>query len=307
MTTIWHRYLVNNAESLESLRRLAKFLIELSEQRTGNILSLHINRSANVTKGIDMEIAEVSRDLFEHGIGVTINPAIGAGMAMFNTLFSWPQDKSGINILLDGDQWDVSRKEVIDAVGKLSDMMARGKFLLGLGARDRVILGVGETDTIRQVEEMYFAKFMHPKIVLDNPIGISTEKVPTGYRKYGDPVPGFYAINTAHPKFAELHAAILHAISIPEIAKWCGDPYMVMKASTLTDRIASVYAPIIDNPPGTHDLDALRRKTATFVKTELKGRWVGILNDRSFESELEGLYPHAAVSKARELMLAGAL
>ncbi|MFH0830409.1 MAG: hypothetical protein V1887_04605, partial [Candidatus Aenigmatarchaeota archaeon] len=46
-------------------------------------------------------------------------------------------------------------------------------------------------------------------------------------------------INTIHPKFAELRAAILKAISIPEIAKWCGDPYLVMKASTLTDRIAS--------------------------------------------------------------------
>ncbi|MFH0830410.1 MAG: hypothetical protein V1887_04610 [Candidatus Aenigmatarchaeota archaeon] len=164
MATVWYRYLVNGTESLTGLKVLAEHLKRASNQRTGDFLSLHIDRAVNVAKEIDMEIAEVSRDLFGHGIGVNINPAVGAGMAMFNTLFSWPQDKSGINILLDGDQWDASRKEVIDAVRKLANMMAQGGFLLGLGARDRVILGTGETDAIRQVEEMHFGKFMHPKI-----------------------------------------------------------------------------------------------------------------------------------------------
>jgi len=303
MATIWHRYLVNDRPALDGLKQLSNRMMAAAA-KSRHTFCLLINRSANLQMELDEEMMAVAGTLIGRGIVVITAPARGAGNALFTSLFSWPQDAtSPVNVLLDGDQWDISRKEVLDVVDALAARLSKDKLLFGLGARDRVVLGIGEDDLVRQVEETYFARMMQPRIELSNPLGIDLTKVPASYRKYGDPIPGFYAVNTAHPKFTELRTGVQAASMTPEIAKWAGDPYTVIKAAQLAEKIISIYAPIIDNPPGTHDMGALRRKTVALSNTDIGTSWGKLLQDEKFASELGRWYPATVVQQARELML----
>ena len=152
---------------------------------------------------------------------------------------------------------------------------------------------------------MYVAKFIGNKIKVKNPLNVDNSDVPFSYKKYGDPIPGFYALNTGTLAYSELFKNIFDSCIFADLTGYAGDPYAVMKASQLVREIPAISVPIKGNPPGRFEKSTIRKKSFELGKTNIGRQYIGVAKDRHFRDELCTMYPKEQVDEVRGMIIEG--
>ncbi|MEM3086305.1 MAG: hypothetical protein QXT68_04095 [Halobacteria archaeon] len=250
------------------------------------------------------------------GIRVVRGPARGPGAALVGPLLDprgklYPENESNrIRVVMDWDARDLRDPRVRRAVAGLARRMRMRGALLGLGARDIVLLDPDpRLDRARQVAEMLHAGFIRslgPDLAPENPLRVR-RRLPGAYRAFGDPIPGLYAVDPAHPRFQLFRSAVSRERGRADLDGYAGDPHLVMRAALLAP-IASVVVPVRPEPGprGAYSLRTIGRLHREISKTSIGPayrRWME--EDSRFPRALARRYPRATVGEVRRWALGG--
>jgi hypothetical protein len=184
-------------------------------------------------------------------------------------------------------------------VRKLANTVVSENALLGVGQRTKIILGKGQFEIYREIDELYFALSMKDKL----PVKKSVElKIPASYAEFGDPVPGMYCLNMTHPKINRFFDQIQEDMKKADITSYTGDFYLVLAASQL-DKIVTEIIPLEDNPPGSFTMDSISIKARELGKTSLRRVYLDAIKSEENMKLLEKHYSHEAVERVKDLVL----
>ncbi len=243
-------------------------------------------------------------------------PARGPGAALLGPLLDpsseiyLKNESKKVRLLLDWDAYDLRDPRVRQAALDVAVRLREGRALLGLGTRSRVVLDPDPAlDRARQVTEMLHAGFIRGlgrDLRPANPCRVRL-RAPGAYRRFGDPVPGFYAVDPAHPRFPLFHATVLRDMARADLGGYAGDPYFVMAAAVLAP-VASVAVPVRPQPgpPGSYALRTIGAVHREIGRTSIGPayrRWAE--GDEAFASALARHYPRRAVEEVRRRALRG--
>lgn len=250
------------------------------------------------------------------GVRVVREPARGSGAALIGSLLDpegkiYPKSESkSPRALLDWDARDLRDPRVREGALRVFEEMRGAGALLGLGNRDCVVLDPDPVlDRARQITEMFHAGFvrglgrdLHPA----NPRRVPL-RVPGAYRRFGDPIPGFYAVDPAHPRFPFFRARVLKDAARADLDGYAGDSCLVMCAAVLAP-VASAVVPVRPRPgpPGSYTLRTIGAVHRELGRTSIGPsyrRWLA--EDRRFIGALVRHYPRRAVEEVRRRALRG--
>lgn len=272
-------------------------------------LGILVNYHPNLERGISRAIVETGEELIDNEVDFVVKRGYGAGAAELEAHFNFigfasVTKSAPISILMDGDQYDISDSRVRSGIDYLASSLRNRNLLWGVASRDNISLAESsELNQLRQIEEMFHVHAMGD-IPVENPNYVDRSRVPEAFRTYGDPVPGLCAVNTNHNTFNELQCSVLAACRKADLTKYAGDPYVAMKASTLSKGIG-VVMPVPQNPPSPFNEEQLTIKARELAKTDIGRLYFNAVNSEPRIKELEQHYGHVLVAKAQQLILQG--
>ena len=317
---VTQRHFVSNEENLNSLERGISRTIDAQQKKPQIDFSFAVGYRSNSLEILDGLTKQIKR-LAEKNIRVNLGDN-GPGDAWLSSttdvigLRSCYSDRELVEppegcltSLVDMDQFDIKRSEVLDGMEIISKCLLEKDLILGLGARDRVSLaGTKELDEARKIEEMYHARFMN-NIKIGNPLGIDVTRAPESYRDkdFGDPIPGCYLLNSSCRSYPQWYEALLrdseNAVLTRQVG--LGDTIGVMEASTLAKEIPSIYLPVMENPPGAFRIETIKRKSVELGKTGVAKGYFGTVGSETNRKKLAKYYPEQSVDEVRAIILEG--
>jgi hypothetical protein len=312
--TVWQRQLVKDKETVDSLKDIIDRTVKAVSKRDYDFCIL-VPFVKDLDFQIRKEMVNIIEKAIEKNITVLTSRGYGPGASCIAGLFNFSRminvcttrDASHVNFIIDGDQFDIDRDEVLNGIEFIAKGLIQNNLLFGVGARNEVLLGsTEEFNSLRQIEEMFFAKFVG-KIKVPNPFNVDLKKLPESYKKFGDPVPGVHALNTSHPSYLKLMASVVKACQKADLTRYAGDPYVLLKAHQLSKDIISVYVPTRKSlpPVSGFDIETFRKKNFELGKTDLGRKFLKVVSDKSFEKELADFYPIEQIKKVKDLIISG--
>jgi hypothetical protein len=280
----------------------------LAKQKSDYKFGLLINYKEPNQRLFD-KICSLTKTFFsEDNVFLKIDKGYGVGTAFLTCIFDYISNESVykkiFNVLMDGDSRDISNSYILDGIRTMSECLSRKNLLLGLGARDDVFLTNDKNlEEMREVEEIYHAMFFK-KIILENPFDLDLSAVPTPYKKFGDPIPGFYILNCLHKKFRILENFVSSACQKADLTRYAGDTYVILKASTLS-KIYSIYLPTLRGEPGIFKKETIRAKSLQLAKIDIKQKYEKVVKNKNNEKILSKFYNPDNVKEVKRLILNG--
>lgn len=131
-----------------------------------------------------------------------------------------------------------------------------------------------------------------------------------GYATFGESTSGMYFLNTMHPGYPELAAAILRAAQQVDLHMYASEYYCAIKASQLGRAgvvvVASKENPIFDHRTEKEDIEAvrslIREATRSLARTDIAPILYAALSDENVE-RICAIYDRSDVLLVRDLML----
>lgn len=204
-----------------------------------------------------------------------------------------------VGCVIDADSYAIDSVDVLRRIRRLADSMAERDAIMGLAQKTKVVLGNGDLEIYREIDEMMFALCLGGRLSVKKSLEL---KVPPAYAEFGDPVPGFYCINSAHKSARDLVNGMEKDIAAADMSHFSGDFYVVLAGSQL-GKIETEIMPLEDNPPGVFTFDDIGRKANELGKTSLRKAYLhGIKSDVNRE-KIEKYYSPEAVEKVRDTIL----
>jgi hypothetical protein len=316
--SVWQRHYVNGEGTMQTFKDIAQRSINAAEKRPQISQTVFVQYPKKLGIEKRQEIMNDVRKLVEKKVSVYSSVGHGVGYAWFTSMFNYLGEKAAyreevnesprgfVKTLIDADQYNVDDDAVLDGIEKLAEMLVAGKNLIGLSARDRVILGDTKmVDDSRKIEEMYHAKAIG-KIKISNPVKIKIIDVPKAYQRHGDPIPGLYQVNIDHKSFQNFMNDCSVAAMKANLNGFAGDPYAVMRASTYVNQIPSIYIPIKENKASSFNLDDIKNKSVELGKTDIGNSYLeSVRDDQDFRKELAEEFTKETIDDVRNMILEG--
>lgn len=300
---VYFRHYVHNLDTLASYKRIVN-RVNRATQLTEFNFNIIVNFDPRMPQDIKDEINRISQKLIESNIEFSIRVGHGASVALFDAmeevLSNLSVDKGDFLIcVVDGDAYAIDDQYFLRQMRKLADSVYVEKAILGLAQRSQIILGRGEMEIYREINELYWALAMRPHLPVKKSVML---KIPGGYAEFGDPVPGFYCVNVSHPKFNQFFEQIEADTKISDMAHFTGDHYMTLLA-TQFGKIVTEIVPMEDNPPGTFNFENIAQMSHEIGKTSLRKTFLAAVKSEENMKLLEKYYSPEAVGKVRDTIL----
>lgn len=204
-----------------------------------------------------------------------------------------------IGCVLDADSYAIDNVDFLRRVRRLADSMVQNDAIMGLAQKTKVLLGSGDMEVYREIDEAMFALCLGSSVSVKRSMEL---KVPPAYAEFGDPVPGFYCINSAHRGAHDLVGNMERDIAASNMSHFTGDFYVVLAASQI-GKIETEIMPLEGNPPGVFKFEDIGRKANELGRTSLRKVYLrGIKSDENRE-RIEKYYSPEAVEKVRDTIL----
>ncbi|GEM_PF-5808065 len=300
---LYLRHFVRDTATLERYRDIV-FRVLKVHQNPSLLVSMVIGFSDGLSADHRYQMFLLSRNLLDRNLAVHHLPARGCGHAFLSVLgqsIAEIRQKEGIICLLDADQFPFDEPRFQQQLDKLASSMGREARFVGLGLREHISLGEGKLSQWREIEEMFHALFVRRKVSYKDRKSAS---IPPSYKDLGDPVPGCYCFNLAHPKLPALFAQCARDAQRADLWGYAGDPYVIMLASTFS-RIVSEIMPTHDNPPGLFTLEDIGRKSVELGKTSLYRAYLACVKSEKNLRIIQRYYPPDAVRTVQQMILHG--
>lgn len=301
---VYFRHYIFNDLSHRIYEKLVRNILKASRMRKDFDFNLQVNYKDDLSKKLKNKILIDAKKLIENNIHVDAKVGHGASAAFFDimeeVLSNMSIDrKSVILFIIDGDQF--SPINILDKINSLAKRMINNNILLGLAQRNRIILGKNEFEFYREINEMYLALFLKGRLEVKKSPEL---KIPQAYKTFGDPVPGFYAINVSHKNFVDTFKQLEKNFIKSDMTKFTGDHYVVMSAKKYS-KILTEVVPISDNPPGNFTFNLIEKVAHELGNTDLKNDFLKVVKSKKNQEILEKYYPTHYVEKVRKLLLKG--
>jgi hypothetical protein len=316
---VTQRHFVHDEETSNAFDGIISRTIDAQQKKPQIDFAMAVGYKLTTSSDVMEGLTKQLKRLAEKNIKITLGD-YGPGDAWLSTmtdvvgLRSFYSDKQisehpkgCITCLVDGNQFDIDRSEVLDGIDIISRRLIEKNSLLGLGARDKVSLAnTRELDDARKIEEMYHAVFMD-NIKLDNPLGIDISGAPPSYKVMGDPIPGCYLVNNSSKNYIVWRESLWKDSSDAVLTRQVGlgDTIGVMEASTLEKETPSVYIPVRENPPGAFKKETIKRKSNELARTNIAEGYYNVVENETNKKRLLTYYPEQQVSEVREIILEG--
>lgn len=304
---VYFRHYIHDADTLKRYKIIVN-RVNRAMRLADFAFNIRINFDPNMEQSLKEELSRISGKLIESDISFSVNAYRGAGVALFDTmeevLSNMSVDRGDFLIcVVDGDSYPIDDVNFLRQLRKLADSVVREKAILGLSQRSKVILGTGQFEIYREIDEILFALSLNGSL----PVKKSVElKIPKSYADFGDPVPGLYCLNVTHPKTKILFSNIQEDMKRANMTHYTGDFYLVLAAAQL-GKIVTEIMPLEGNPPGTFTLDQIRIKSHELGKTSLRKIYLDAIKSGENAKLVEKYYSPEAVQKVRDMVLSGML
>lgn len=304
---LYFRHYVHDRETLERYKKIVNRVNRARKLADFNFNVL-VNFNPNMDQELKDEITKISQKLIENNVEFSVRLDRGAGYALFDVmeenLSNMSSDRGNFVLcVVDGDSYPIDDAHFLRQVRKLANTVVSENALLGVGQRTKIILGTGQFEIYREIDELYFALSMKDKL----PVKKSVElKIPASYAEFGDPVPGMYCLNMTHPKINMFFDQIQEDMKKADITSYTGDFYLVLAASQL-GKIVTEIVPLEDNPPGSFTMENISIKARELGKTSLRRVYLDAIKSEENMKLLEKHYSHEAVERVKDLVLSAML
>ncbi len=300
---VYFRHYIHDEDTLARYKKIVNRVNRATKLAEFNF-NILVNFDPNMSQHLKDEITRISQKLIESNIEFSIKIGRGAGVALFDlieeNLSNMSIDRGNFLVCVaDGDSYPIDDVTFLRQLRKLAGSMIAEKALLGLSQRSKVILGTGEFEIFREIDELYFALALKGKLPVKKSVILN---VPKAYAEFGDPVPGLYCINMMHPKLLDLYKQIENDMKTADMTNYTGDFYLVLAASQL-GKILSEIIPLEGNPPGSFTFENIKIKSHELGKTSLRKIYLNAIKSEENMKLLEKYYSHEAVEKVRDAIL----
>ncbi len=302
---IFQRHVIKRESHFSEFLTIVKRTI-VAKKSTNFNFHMILNYAKDLSKELKDSILESTKILVENDIPLHLSPALGAGNAFLQALeksLSIVKNGSSVSILLDGDQYDISSKEMLDRLQLLANKVIQKNALLGLGRRDFIVLSENfDLQRLREIDEMYHSLFIKNNLELNDNEEIEKILIPRAYKKFGDPIPACYCFNLFHPNFFDFISQVQKDFNRANLNKYAGDPYIVMCASKY-GKIVSTKVSCIRNPPSVFNNDDFKKKTQEIAKTAIGQEYIYCLESERNSKILEEFYEKESIDEFKRLSL----
>lgn len=300
---IYFRHYVHDEDTLSRYKKIVNRVNRATKLSDFNFNVL-INFDPGMSQHLKDEITRISQKLIESNIEFSVKIGRGAGVAMFDiieeNLSNMSVDRGNFLVCVaDGDSYPIDDVDFLRQVRKLANTIIAEKALLGLSQRTKVILGTGQLEIYREIDELYFALALRGKLPVKKSV---TLRVPKAYAEFGDPVPGLYILNMNHAKLLDLYKQIETDMKTADMTNYTGDFYLVLAVSQL-GKIVTEIVPLEGNPPGSFSFENIKVKSHELGKTRLRKVYLVAIKSEDNMKLLEKHYSHEAVEKVRDIIL----
>ncbi len=302
------RYLVNSETSLQEFPKIFERTDKAAQKNPQDSYWLSVDydpRERHINKRLFGQLGKLQ---YHPRVSIFAERAWGPG-THWTTLStcSWIHTpikklRTRISFLIDADQYDVSRSEVYEGFPIIGNALLREDKIIGLASRDEV-----ELPEERQIEEMFQARVLNGRIKVTNPFAIDRSGTPKSYVLWGDPTPGYYAINM-RKAFAESGFLLPpdNEVLRADFAGYAGDFYYVARGAEQTiGYIPSVVVPVQGNIYRSNSLKLIREKSFWLGRTSVRRRYLEAVIDERSEHLLCQFYPAHKVAKVKRTILEG--
>jgi len=300
---VYFRHYVHDRDTLERYKKIVNRVNRATKLAKPFRFNVFVNFDPGMPQGLKDEVARISQKLIEGNVDFSVKVAHGAGVALFNvieeSLSNMSVDREDVVICVDdGDSYPIDRPDFLRQLRSLADKVHGEKAILGLAQKTRISLP-GADEDYREIDELYFALSMLGRLPV---IKSRLLKVPPGYAEYGDPVPGLYCLNMAHPGITGLFEQMEADMKSSDMTRYTGDFYTVLAASQ-AGKVVTEIVPVEGNPAGSFSLSSISDKSRELGKTSLRKVYLAAVKSQENTERLCRLYPPEKVEKVRDMVL----
>ncbi len=300
---VYLRHYIRNQETLDIYKKIVN-RVNRATKMVDFKFSIFVDFDSKMSNNLKSEIYEISKKLIENNIEFSLKIGHGAGIALFNVMEEFLSNtsierKDSLICIFDADAYEIDNINFLRHIGKLANNLYNKKCLIGLSQRSKIILGNENMQIYREINEIYFAFAMKPKLVPKKSLGL---KIPIPYKEIGDPVPGLYCMNTSHPNFLKLFESIYKNSMKADMSGFAGDHYFVLAASQLGD-IETEIIPIESNPMVTFNVDNISNISNQISKTDMRQVLINSVKSEDNFEYLKRNYPEYMVKFVRDIIL----
>lgn len=304
---VYFRHYVHDKDTMDTYKRIVVRTVKAAKLADFNF-NILLNYHADLPREMKDELMVISEKLIERNVGLVAKRGYGAGTAFFDIVeealsTAVVDRKQFVLIIIDGDAYPIDDVRFLRSIRKISEKVITTNSLLGLAQRTNVILPMAsgndpDSEMMREIDEIYLAMAM-PGLP-----AIETKEIrsPPAYKKFGDPVPGFYCFNGTHPGLQKLFAGAEKDAIRANMSAYTGDCYAVLAASKL-GKIVTEPMPLKDNPPGSFTIENIPSKAGELGKTSVRDSLVAAVKSEDNKKIMEQFYPSHLVERVRKMIL----
>ena len=301
---VYFRHFIKDEDTLKRYKKIVNRVnraAKLAKQINFNII---VNFDPKMSQHLKDQVSDISKKLIEQNIEFSIRVGHGAGIALFDAMEEIISNMSidredFLLCVIDGDSYPIDDAAFLRQLRKLANAVHENKALMGLSQRSKVILGKGDFEIYREINEIYLALAMKPHLPVKKSKALN---VPLAYAKHGDPVPGFYCMNATHPSFIKLFERVEKDCEQGDMTRFTGDHYLVLAASQM-GKIETEFVPLEDNPPGGFKWENIRQMSREIARTSMRQVFLDAVRSKKNFDLLCECYPEEMVKKVQDVIL----